>query len=78
MQKQTSSKSKVLQSVKNNYKSFFVLDKKLLLLLPYFVVAAMFIVFPMVMLLIKAVNPADGHTQAETTEILRGALGQNF
>lgn len=72
------SNSKFTKSLKFNYKSFFVLDKKLLILLPYFVVAAMFIVFPMIMLFVKAAVPAEGHTQAETTSILEGAVGENF
>ncbi len=59
---------KLVQKV--DLKSYIGLNKKLVLLLPYAVIAALFIIAPMIMLLVKATNPAEGNTQTQTNSVL--------
>lgn len=73
---QTKSISKIVPTTfskikKLDWKSYFIPNKKMFLLIPYVVIAALFIVTPMVMLIVKASTPGDGFSQSDITSILK-------
>lgn len=69
MSKLTSAMAKA--KAKFDWREYFLPNRKLIAIIPYVVIASMFIIVPMVLLIVKASTPAAGLTQNATTQILK-------